>query len=75
MENFFDFGNKIVLIGGAGLGKSTTLNYLYCNYERMYEAYAVKIKIDLKEYAKEIGEKRKDYCGVLPMSSLREVNM
>lgn len=30
LENFFDFGNKIVLIGGAGLGKSTTLNYLYC---------------------------------------------
>lgn len=59
LENFFDFGNKIVLIGGAGLGKSTTLNYLYCNYERMYEAYAVKIKIDLKEYAKEIGEKKK----------------
>ena len=54
LENFFDFGNKIVLIGGAGLGKSTTLNYLYCNYERMYEAYAVKIKIDLKEYAKEL---------------------
>lgn len=59
LENFFDFGNKIVLIGGAGLGKSTTLNYLYCNYERMYKAYAVKIKIDLKEYAKEIGEKKK----------------
>ena len=59
LENFFDFGNKIVLIGGAGLGKSTTLNYLYCNYERMYQAYAVKIKIDLKEYAKEIGEKKK----------------
>ncbi len=59
LENFFDFGNKIVLIGGAGLGKSTTLNYLYCNYEKMYESYALKIKIDLKEYAKKIGEKKK----------------
>lgn len=59
LENFFDFGNKIVLIGGAGFGKSTSLNYLFCNYEKMYRSYALKIKIDLKEYAKDIGEKKK----------------
>lgn len=59
LKNFFDFGNKIILIGGAGLGKSTTLNYLFCNYEKLYEANALKLKIDLKEYAEEIGEKKK----------------
>lgn len=59
LENFFDLGNKIVLIGGAGLGKSTTLNYLFCNYEKLYNSYAFKLKIDLKEYAKEIGDKKK----------------
>lgn len=59
LENFFDFGNKIILIGGAGLGKSTTLNYLYCNYEKLYDSVALKLKIDLKEYAEEIGEKKK----------------
>lgn len=60
LKDFFNIGNKIVLIGAAGLGKSTTLNYLFCNYEKMYNSYSVKIKIDLKEYAKEIGENKKD---------------
>ena len=59
LENFFDFGNKIVLVGGAGLGKSTTLNYLFCNYESLYGVTALKLKIDLKEYAKDIGEKKR----------------
>lgn len=59
LKNFFDLGNKIILIGGAGLGKSTTLNYLFCNYEKLYDATALKLKIDLKEYAEEIGEKKK----------------
>ena len=60
LKDFFNIGNKIVLIGAAGLGKSTTLNYLFCNYEKMYNSYCLKIKIDLKEYAKEIGENQKD---------------
>lgn len=59
LKSFFDLGNKIVLIGGAGLGKSTTLNYLFCNYENLYDATALKFKLDLKEYAEEIGEKKK----------------
>ena len=59
LKDFFDLGNKIILIGGAGLGKSTTLNYLFCNYEKLYDATALKLKIDLKEYAEEIGEKKK----------------
>ncbi len=60
LKDFFNIGNKIVLIGAAGLGKSTTLNYLFCNYEKMYNSYSLKIKIDLKEYAKEIGENNED---------------
>lgn len=60
LENFFDYGNKVVLIGAAGLGKSTTLNYLFCNYENLYGVNALKLKIDLKEYAKDIVEDKKD---------------
>ena len=60
LEDFFDYGSKIVLIGAAGLGKSTTLNYIFCKYEEMYKAFALKIKIDLKEYAHDIGEEKKD---------------
>lgn len=60
LGDFFKNGNKIILIGGAGLGKTTTLHYLYCNYERIYDAYAVKIKINLKECAEDIEHQRKD---------------
>lgn len=60
LKDFFKISNRIVLIGGAGLGKSTTLNYLFCNFEKMYETDPIKVKIDLKEYAKEIGENKKD---------------
>lgn len=59
LENFFDIGNKIILIGSAGLGKTTTLNYLYCNYEKMYDRYSLKVKLDLKEYAQEIARGKK----------------
>lgn len=60
LSNFFDYGNKIVLIGAAGLGKSTTLNYLFCNYEDIFRCKALKLKIDLKDYAKDIVENKKD---------------
>lgn len=73
LDNFFDFGNKIVLIGGAGLGKSTTLNYLYCNYEKMCGLYALKIKVDLKEYAKEIGEKKKSILWCIATEFCRRI--
>lgn len=59
LRNFFDLGNRIILIGGAGLGKTTTLNYLFCNYEKLYHSNALKLKLDLKEYADEIGLKKK----------------
>ena len=71
LENFFDFGNKIVLIGGAGLGKSTSLNYLFCNYEKMYGAYALKIKLDLKEYAEEVGYQKKNILWCIAMEFSR----
>ena len=54
LNEIFDFGNKVILIGGAGFGKTTTLNYLYCNYESIFSAYPLKIKIDLKNFAEEI---------------------
>lgn len=60
LKNFFDGGNKVVLIGGAGLGKSTSLNYLFCKYEKLYHAFALKLKIDLKDYASDISEKHHD---------------
>lgn len=60
LEDFFDYGSKIVLIGAAGLGKSTTLNYIFCKYEELYKAFSLKIKIDLKEYAHDIGDEKKD---------------
>lgn len=73
MESFFDFGNKIVLIGGAGLGKSTTLNYLFCNYEKMYGSYALKLKLDLKEYAEEIGKKKKSILWCITTEFIRRI--
>lgn len=60
LNNLFDCGNKIVMIGAAGLGKSTTLNYLFCNYEELYNVKGLKLKIDLKEYAKDIVEDKRD---------------
>lgn len=58
LKDFFDYNNKIVLIGAAGLGKSTTLNYLFCNYEKIYNQNAIKLKVDLKDYAKAITEEK-----------------
>ncbi len=60
LEKIFSFGNKVVILGGAGLGKTTTLNYIYCNYESLFQACALKIKIDLKEYANDIWSEKKD---------------
>lgn len=57
LKSFFDGGNRVVLIGGAGLGKSTSLNYLFCKYEELYHAFALKLKIDLKDYASDISDK------------------
>ena len=68
LGDFFKNGNKIILIGGAGLGKTTTLHYLYCNYERIYDAYAVKIKINLKECAEDIEHQRKDIQNIKRLS-------
>lgn len=60
LKHFFDGGNKVVLIGGAGLGKSTSLNYLFCNYEELYNCFALKLKINLKDYASDISDKHHD---------------
>ena len=73
LKEFFKYSNKIVLIGGAGLGKSTTLNYLFCKYEQLYQLNALKIKIDLKEYAKDIGEDRQDLLWCLATEFYRKI--
>lgn len=73
LNNFFDFGNKIVLIGAAGLGKSTTLNYLFCNYEELFSTNALKLKIDLKEYARDITENKKDILWCLTKEFYKKI--
>jgi len=65
INKFFTFENKIILLGGAGLGKSTSLNYIYCNYEKLFSANALKFKLDLKEYAPIIISEAKGIFGCL----------
>lgn len=73
LKDFFKYSNKIVLIGGAGLGKSTALNYLFCKYEQLYRLNALKIKIDLKEYAKDVGEDKKDLLWCLASEFYKKI--
>ncbi len=58
LKDFFEGANKIVLVGGAGYGKTTTLNFIFCEYEKLFNCFALKIKIDLNEYAKDICENK-----------------
>lgn len=60
LESFFDCSNKIVIIGNAGYGKSTTVNYIYCNFEKLYGENLFKIKINLKDYASLISKDKQD---------------
>lgn len=60
LKDFFIGANKVVLIGDAGLGKSTSLNYLFCNYEKLYNSFALKLKINLKDYAGDISDRHRD---------------
>lgn len=60
LRDLFSGNNRVVLIGGAGLGKSTSLNYLFCNYEELYKSNALKLKINLREYAADISERHND---------------
>ena len=73
LKDFFEYSNKLVMIGGAGLGKSTTLNYLFCKYEQLYHLNALKIKIDLKEYARDIGEEKRDLLWCLASEFYKKI--
>lgn len=73
LGDFFKNGSKVVLIGAAGLGKSTTLNYLFCNYERVCGAYAVKIKLDLKECAEDVERGRRDILGCITAEFYKKI--
>lgn len=59
INDLFKYNNKFVILGGAGFGKSTFLNYLFCNYEEIYKSSILKIKINLKDYAINIFKKNK----------------
>ena len=60
IDSFFDESNRIVIIGKAGYGKSTTINYIYCKFEDIFKERLFKIKIDLKDYAKQISEDKSE---------------
>lgn len=74
LKDFFKYSKKIVLVGGAGLGKSTTMNYLFCKYEELYQLNALKIKIDLKEYAKDIFEDKRDLLWCLTSEFCKKIS-
>jgi hypothetical protein len=56
-SELFRFSNRIVLVGGAGYGKTTTANYLFCKYKELFGHDILRIKINLKDYANQIGDK------------------
>lgn len=72
IRDLFNFGNKVVVLGGAGLGKTTTLNYIYCNYEDLYQRCSFKVKIDLKEYADDICHNKKDILWCIATDFLKK---
>lgn len=74
LSELFAGNNKVVLIGGAGLGKSTSLNYLFCNYERLYGSQALKLKIDLREYASDISMQHRDIVWCLATEFSRHIS-
>lgn len=61
------------MIGGAGLGKSTSLNYIFCNYEKLYHAFALKLKINLKDYAGDISDKHRDILWCLSTEFFKHI--
>ena len=74
LEDLFRISNKVVIIGAAGLGKSTTLNYIFCNYESLYDSSSLKIKINLKEYATEINDNNKDLLWCIASEFCKRIN-
>jgi len=47
----FNLSNRIVLVGGAGYGKTTNVNYLFCKYKELFNQDILRIKINLKDYS------------------------
>lgn len=56
-SEIFNFSNRIVLVGGAGYGKTTTVNYLFCKYAEIFGHDILRIKINLKDYANQLDNK------------------
>ena len=54
LRDLFNYSKRIVIVGGAGYGKTTTVNYLFCKYTHLYSQDILRIKINLKDYYKSI---------------------
>lgn len=54
LSELFRLSKRIVLVGGAGYGKTTTVNYLFCKYVELYGEDILRIRINLKDYVSQI---------------------
>ena len=53
--NMLNISNRLVILGGAGYGKSTFLEYLFCYYDDIYgKKDILKVKLNLKDIVKKI---------------------
>lgn len=54
-RDMFNVSNRLVILGGAGYGKSTSMDYIFCFYEKLFNENGVlKVKLDLKDLSKKI---------------------
>ncbi|MBU3175886.1 hypothetical protein KPL47_05840 [Clostridium estertheticum] len=54
-SNMLNISNRLVILGGAGYGKSTFLEYLFCYYDDIYgKKDILKVKLNLKDIVKKI---------------------
>lgn len=53
--NILNISNKLVILGGAGYGKSTFLEYIFCYFDEVFgESDILKVKLNLKDIVKKI---------------------
>lgn len=53
--NMLNISNRLVILGGAGYGKSTFLEYLFCYFDDIYgKKDILKVKLNLKDIVKKI---------------------
>lgn len=54
VSDIFNCSNRIVLVGGAGYGKTTTANYVFCKFNELWGQDILRIKLNLKDYVSQI---------------------